>query len=380
MAGLTLFQNQALRGLRRYVRSQLFLFLAVILAVTLDSGCTFTRRNSAFLTLKSALHEGTFFKSQHVLPGRDFSNFHKVQIKLVDLKYLEPDLDYDASEIRRLRDFFQGELENKLSQGYLIIDRDAEPDGETLVVEPVLTFVSPPQHYVRSDGKRYATGISMATGMAAFEAKLLDGSNGHLLAEIAEQQSDGKSVKSVTSHAYRRYANTEAVFTKWSIQLLAMLEALTGKRPFHDGFTGEPAGLLLQDIRAIQELHQQWRELELSGDHAGLLGMCAEEIRWMPPDGLPLQGKDAVRQEIARQNPEVSSIMITDRQIQGGGSVAYLTSHYSKVYRTQGAVLARTIAGENLWILRKFPGQGWRIVVNAWNQAAEGSGAPAASV
>jgi ketosteroid isomerase-like protein len=208
----------------------------------------------------------------------------------------------------------------------------------------------------------------MATGMAAFEAKILDGRTGHLLAEVSEQQNDGGNLKAVTYDAFKRYANTEAVFRKWSDQMLRMLRSLTGDRPFHEDFGSDMSGLLIQDVQAIQEIHKTWREKELAGKSQELLDLCADDVTWIPPQAAPILGKAQVAEHLRETTPEVSSIMVTDRAIRGGGSVAYLTSHYSKVFRPPGAVLSQTVMGENLWVLRKFPGQGWKVVVVSWNQ------------
>ncbi len=343
--------------------------LSAVLFVSVLAGCTSVHPKSGFLTLNTQLSEGKYFKRENVLPGRDFNRYRKVRVSLVDVTFLPEDTGYDRNEVRMLRDAFQEALETKLREGFLVLNREAIPDEETLVIRPALVYLMPPAKTVQVGDHWAGTGIPVATGGAAFEAKILEGGTGHLLAEVAERQSDGKSLSAVTVEPYHRYDNVEAVFEKWGEQMVAMLKSLRASdRDYSLAGAGKMPELLVQDFKAIESLQRLWMDEELKGNKAALLELCTDDVRWIPPDAPVVSGKAALRDWLNSRDVQSASIQITDTDTGGSGSMAYLTSQYSKVLVPKGGFLAHTITGTHFWVLRKTPDKGWRISLAGWNQ------------
>lgn len=333
------------------------------------AGCTSIHPKTGFLTLTTQLHPGKFFKQENVLPGRDFAPFRKVKVALVDVSFLPEDTGFDRNEVRMLRDSLQGALESHLSEAFLVIGREAEADSETLVIRPALVYLMPPARNVQVGEEWKGTGLPVATGGAAFEAKFLEPETGHLLAEVAERRSDGQSLSSVTVDPYNRYDNVEAVFDVWGAQMLKFAKSLRAEgRDYSLGASGRMPELLVQDFKAIEDLQRRWMDEELRGDKEALLGLCTDDVQWIPPDAPAVLGKDALRDWFKAREVQSASIQITDTDTGGSGSVAYLTSHYSKVLVPAGGFLAHTVTGTHFWVLKKTPDKGWRIAVAGWNQ------------
>lgn len=343
--------------------------LSAALCASVLAGCTSIHPKSGFLTLNTQLSEGKFFKQENILPGRDFNRFRKVKVSLVDVTFLPENTGYDRSEVRMLRDAFQEALETKLREAFLVLNREAVPDEETLVIRPALVYLMPPAKTVQVGEHWAGTGIPVATGGAAFEAKILEGETGHLLAEVAERQSDGKSLGAVTVEPYHRYDNVEAVFQRWGEQMVALLKShRAADREYSLGAAGKMPELLVQDFKAIESLQRLWMDEELKGDKEALLELCTDDIRWIPPDAPLVSGKNALRDWLNSRDVQSASIQITDTDTGGSGSVAYLTSQYSKVLVPKGGYLAHTVKGTHFWVLRKTPDKGWRISLAGWNQ------------
>lgn|GEM_PF-1405923 len=347
----------------------LALFMASVCFPFLGTGCTSIHPKTGFLTLTTQLHQGKYFKQENVLPGRDFAQFRKVKVSLVDVSFLPEDGGYDRNEVRMLRDSLQGALEGYLRQAFLVVGREAEPDSETLIIRPALVHLMPPARNVQVGAEWKGTGLPVATGGAAFEAKFLEPGTGHLLAEVAERRSDGQSLGAVTVDAYNRYENVEAVFEVWGEQLLGFVKDLRAQgRDFSLGSAGLLPELLVQDFKAIESLQRQWMDEELRGNKEGLVGLCTDDVQWIPPDAPAVLGKDALRDWLKAREIQSASIQITDTDTGGSGSVAYLTSRYSKVLVPEGGFLAHTVTGTHFWVLKKTPDKGWRVAVAGWNQ------------
>ena len=65
-------------------------------------------------------------------------------------------------------------------------------------------------------------------------------------------------------------------------------------------------------VREIEQIHSNWIELEVAGEDASLLALCADDIEIWPPNAGPLLGREAVSAQMAHGTTRIHSIEITD--------------------------------------------------------------------
>lgn len=121
-----------------------------------------------------------------------------------------------------------------------------------------------------------------------------------------------------------------------------------------------------QDITAIRELHDRWLKAELAGDDSQIIAVCADDIKWIPPDLPPLQGKAAIAEYLDNNRVALKEIQIANTSVYGSGSIAYLISNFCSRYVSQQSSEIQESTGTHLWILRK-EAECWQVVVVAWS-------------
>lgn len=127
-----------------------------------------------------------------------------------------------------------------------------------------------------------------------------------------------------------------------------------------------------RDITAILELHDRWLKEELAGNEYQIIRFCTDDIRWIPPNTRPLEGKATIAKYLAGNHVELKDIQIADTRVYGSDSLAYLTSNFSTRYVTQQTAGIHESTGTHLWILRNEAGV-WQVTVVAWSSWDQGS-------
>lgn len=122
-----------------------------------------------------------------------------------------------------------------------------------------------------------------------------------------------------------------------------------------------------QDVKAIDEIHDQWISEELAGHSSQLIGLCTNDVRWIPPDAPSLVGKEAIAQHLNDNSVDLKDVQIRDVVIRGSDSVAYLTSSYYSQFVIEGASERQEASGTHLWVLRKTADGVWKVAVVAWS-------------
>jgi len=162
--------------------------------------------------------------SLYVVSGVHFSKYRKIQVEPVSLRYLSEPEKHKEEDLVELAGIFQGELEKKLGERFVVVGSRDQPDEATLVISPALVHVGTPMRTLNVVTSA-VLWTPVTSGAAAFEAKIKDGTSGVTLAEIAEKQIGGKDMKSLTVGSYTKYDHAAAGFKEWSQQLLEMLQA-----------------------------------------------------------------------------------------------------------------------------------------------------------
>lgn len=120
------------------------------------------------------------------------------------------------------------------------------------------------------------------------------------------------------------------------------------------------------DINAIQQIHQQWMDLEKQGKGLDVLQFCTDDVRWLVPNSEILVGKAAARSLL--DNPETEIIEISTHTIEmvGNDSMAYKTSRFTTRFTTDGGATEQVVSGTHLWILHKQTDGQWRVALVTW--------------
>ncbi len=128
--------------------------------------------------------------------------------------------------------------------------------------------------------------------------------------------------------------------------------------------------LSVQDIAAIDEVHNRWIREELAGNNAAVIELCTDDVRWIPPNAPPLVGKKAIAQYLSESSVGLKDVQVRDVVINGSGFVGYLTSSYYSRFGGEGGSEMDEATGTHLWILRKTERGTWRVAIVAWSSRA----------
>jgi ketosteroid isomerase-like protein len=118
--------------------------------------------------------------------------------------------------------------------------------------------------------------------------------------------------------------------------------------------------------QAIEQIHSNWIEFEVAGDHHSLMAMCADDIELWPPDSRPVLGRGVVSALMTLGNTRTQHIEITDRRIRGSNEIAYLTANYKTTFSSAEGSTPQQAIGSHLWILRKQTGT-WVVTLICWS-------------
>jgi ketosteroid isomerase-like protein len=120
--------------------------------------------------------------------------------------------------------------------------------------------------------------------------------------------------------------------------------------------------------QAVVAVQQHWLAHELAGEMAGLLGLCVDDVVWLPPNEPALRGKSAVAGWLAAL-PEnrIGRIEITNVHIDGSTGLVYKVADFTTWLETPGQARNDPIIGSHLWVLREVSPEQWRVAVVAWS-------------
>jgi ketosteroid isomerase-like protein len=119
-------------------------------------------------------------------------------------------------------------------------------------------------------------------------------------------------------------------------------------------------------VQAIERIHSNWIEFEVTGDRHSLMAMCADDIELWPPDSRPVLGRGAVSALMTLGKTRIQHIEITDRRIRGSNEIAYLTANYKTTFSSAEGSTPQQAIGSHLWILRKQTDT-WVVTLISWS-------------
>ncbi len=185
---------------------------------------------SGFLNDYSSMTQGSYFMQESSSEGLSFSGYKAVKVAPVNLTYLDRQTACDTGELENLAGEFRADIEAQLQkQG---IPTTSAPGEGVLILSVALTNIEPPDAIANAG----LTAVSIATpipasifdkdGKTSFEGKLTDGVTGRQLMTFAEERSGagGKmNLKTLTVGKYKKFINTEAVFSVWAEKMAKMI-------------------------------------------------------------------------------------------------------------------------------------------------------------
>lgn len=193
------------------------------LAVFLAS-CASVHGPGGYLSDYSRLKPGPHFKQEYVAADTPFNPYRKVKINPIELGHLQERGKYLEADLKRLAARFESELRAGFGTQYHVLGPKEAADSETLIVAPALISIGTPQRALNVVTSALVF-VSVSSGSAAFEAKLLDGATGKVIAEMAEKRTGGKDTKSLTAGPFMKFAHAEAAFKEWAEQLVHFVES-----------------------------------------------------------------------------------------------------------------------------------------------------------
>jgi uncharacterized protein (TIGR02246 family) len=131
---------------------------------------------------------------------------------------------------------------------------------------------------------------------------------------------------------------------------------------------GTEAGtkLSVEDLGAIEALHEQWVANERAGNAKAVLDLCDEDVLWLPPGGRPMRGKQAILHWLSSPAAPIQELRLSNLEIAGDGRVAWKTCEFVTTWQPPNAHPPITERGSHLWVLHKTDAGHWRVVVATW--------------
>jgi ketosteroid isomerase-like protein len=135
--------------------------------------------------------------------------------------------------------------------------------------------------------------------------------------------------------------------------------------------TTAETGLTQKDETMIRAIIEPWTRACLERDWDALLGMCADDVAFSPPNEPLVQG-DSVRPWLDGF-PEIKAMAWDIDYIEGAGDLAWLRGWVRMTLALPGQVV--TFDGKYTDVARKQPDGSWRFALVMWssNEAAPGT-------
>jgi len=123
------------------------------------------------------------------------------------------------------------------------------------------------------------------------------------------------------------------------------------------------SALAPEDVLAIYALIEPWNDAVKQKDWDAVQGMCTDDMVFMPPEGLPVQG-ETVR-SFLEALPPVKSMWWNIEDTHGQGDLAAVWGSVKETVVIDGADVL--VDGKYCDVLRKGADGKWRFAVIIWN-------------
>jgi uncharacterized protein (TIGR02246 family) len=121
------------------------------------------------------------------------------------------------------------------------------------------------------------------------------------------------------------------------------------------------------DRASIGALHDRWLAAELRGDSRALLEFCTTGPVWLPPQGAPLAGREAILAWLdAQPSSVVRRIEIEDLRVAALGPLAWKAARFRTTFESPPGSGPRVVTGAHAWLLHRHDASGWKVAAVAW--------------
>ena len=126
------------------------------------------------------------------------------------------------------------------------------------------------------------------------------------------------------------------------------------------------SALAPEDVAAINALIEPWNEAVKQKDWEAVQAMCTDDMVFMPPEGLPVQGAGV--RPFLEAFPTVKSMWWNIEDTHGQGDIAAVRGSVKETVEINGNDVL--IDGKYCDVLRKGADGQWRFAVIIWNSNA----------
>lgn len=122
------------------------------------------------------------------------------------------------------------------------------------------------------------------------------------------------------------------------------------------------------DERALNALIADYLVAMNSGDADGMAALYASDAVRMQPDGLPITGRETIRQNMARAF-EVSDLNVTMQVLETefSGELAYVRGTFLLVVSPKDGSETTESLGNWMRLMRREPDGRWLVAYSLWN-------------
>ncbi len=119
------------------------------------------------------------------------------------------------------------------------------------------------------------------------------------------------------------------------------------------------------DVSAIKGTSQPWVDACLARDWDALLGLCTDDVVFLPPDE-PIVAGTQVRPWLENY-PEIKAFAITFDHVEGTDQLAVGHGHFTMTLALPGSTAPMAVDGKFMDTFRKDDRGKWRYAMVAWN-------------
>jgi uncharacterized protein (TIGR02246 family) len=128
----------------------------------------------------------------------------------------------------------------------------------------------------------------------------------------------------------------------------------------------------VDDLRAIEHLHQTDMAASKARDVATLLSLCSDDCVMLPPGEDPILGKEAIRESLERDVAQEQGYRITEyvhhfEEVRVLGEWAFEWGTFSAAAKPLGGGPPIQSSGKILRILARRADGTWRVARSIWN-------------
>lgn len=183
------------------------------------SGCArSTHTASGFLEDYYRLRPGAFFQQEFVASGVDFSDYGRVQVKPLSMRFLPNRYTLTKDELEELNRIFFHEFAKHYGGRFQFVSPKGRAKKNTVVIEPAITVLNPPEKMVN-------VLAPLKRGETAFEVRLKQGGTNYILFEAAELSKGSPQGTALLRGAYSKFSDARESVEYWAKKLAVLMDS-----------------------------------------------------------------------------------------------------------------------------------------------------------